>query len=74
MSQAKEVVTRINMHGIVEVKTCPFCGQFASMWCSELAGVPELEPDYYMMCNDCGAHGQSCETPHRAAERWNSRV
>lgn len=52
------------------LKPCPFCGGRGVLTASELDGVPELEPVYFVKCYDCDARGSHCDNPFDAEKRW----
>jgi len=51
---------------------CPFCGGPPKLYVSELAGVPELEPSYYVECQDCGGQGPGYDDVFKSERYWNN--
>ena len=53
---------------------CPFCGGIGTEGVCEAEGIPELEPLYYVACNECGAVGPMRDTPMSARSWWNREM
>lgn len=51
-------------HQAIELLPCPFCGGKSIQ--------PHL--DHCMICVNCGAEGELCDTPERAIAAWNRRA
>jgi Lar family restriction alleviation protein len=49
------------------LKPCPFCG-------SSALDIKEANPNYYVVCRNCGAEGPEAEGSELACSHWNTRA